>query len=343
VAELSQAERDKLTIDHEKAEKAANEYLVRTKAAIDSRMKHLILAMNQFGEFLNLKPKETTSFWDVAFAVIDLVPGVRLAKILANQTQAATLALEIAKATGNKFRRAAVVKTVAGAGGKVVKAVNTVKGVKDKLKDPVENVQKVGGAIKEALQTDEETESLRSKHDAQRKAIQALIEDENAAIEAWDTTTDAELEEYANRLAGHKSPNSPPTLVEFVTRVLQPVPKLTDEQLEEVETLYLWEMIGAWARKNTRFTVTRTTIYYHNAISVRTMPGGTDTSLTGFNSEQEAEIYRLFGADARRGKIFNKPPILKAAGGLHMFAGLQLVPTVQEDKKVTRFSPSAKL
>lgn len=345
MAELTQADRDKLTTDYNRAVKYLSKHLAQTKAAIDARMKYLTLAMTEFNAFLGLKPAEKTGFWDVAFAVLDLVPGVRLAKFLTKQTQAATLALEIAKATGNKYRAAAVVKTVAGAGGKVVKAVNTAKDVKDKLKDPVGNIATVGGAVKERVAPEEEDAGdLMSKYDTQRKAIQALVEDEKLAIKLWDQSYDAVIAENDVRLTGHTSPGSPATLEEHAVNLLGPVQALSAGELQEVELLYLWEMIWAWARKEAKIRVITTVHVRNHALGTDVRTGGTTTSLSGFNSEQEAEIYRLFGFAARRGKIFYKPPVWNQPGvDVLYFAGQNQVNTVRETKYQVSTSVSAKM
>jgi hypothetical protein len=289
VAEISQAERDKLTIEHAIAVKIASEYIQRAKDELDARANYLNLAMHEFNTFLGLKPEEKTTFWDLAFVLLDMVPGLRLTKFLGGQLQAATLAVEIAKAAGNTNRVATVVK----GGATVAREGLKAKEVVDKLKDPVEKIVKVGGVVKTLEESQKATTSdLRSKYDTQRKAIQALIEDGNLATAAWDKATDAEILEYANRLAGAKSPNSATTLDGYMSRLLTPVPTLTKEQLEEVETRYLWEMIGAWARDEARI--------------VRTYgPGpGSTVSVTGINSAQEKEILQLFGYSARRTHIF---------------------------------------
>jgi hypothetical protein len=281
--------------DHERAQNYAIKYGKRISNAFLARSSILNLAMNQFNRFLVL-PEESnnaSAIWDLAWlALSTAVPVLRLGKFVTEQHRAATLALEIAKKTGQKAKLPKVVKTVTGAGigaGKLANKANDLKEKAEKFQETYGKATDDGESLDEQFQD----------FDLARKVLYDMLSELDKATQSFETALDAELAEYENRIDGLK-PSKEGSLESHMKELLKPYPKLTRDELKQVELRFLWEMIAAWAQKNVKIVAT-TNVY--------TTTTSSKTAIEGLNETQQKFILETFGPYAKRGAYFPFAPV----------------------------------
>jgi hypothetical protein len=277
-----------LAIDHQKARDHAENYITVIQNQITSRGLILAGAIQEFNEFRNL-PASTNlgaAIWDFAFELISkAVPALKIGEFIKKQHEIASVALKAAEAFGQQARRAdKVVKNVTGAAqilGKVAERLNDAKGIKEK-----------GDKVFE-------TPKSLAEH-ASRKPIKELIAELKQAQEMWNTAIKAERAEWENRLADN--PGQWGSLEDNIKAMLPEPPLLSEKELDEVWTLYLYQMIGIWAgpQKNVKIVETSTDYGYGQFITTR--------SVDGLNDTQEGQILEWFGPKAPRGRFYLQKP-----------------------------------
>lgn len=300
----------RLISDHESAQTYGNQYLGEMNNALFARGQILNLAMEGFNEFLKL-PKTDSKYaaiWDFAFNALAMaVPALRLTQFIDRQHIAANAAYEIAKAVGDRATKAKAVKVITTGlkqGGKVANKINDIKG-------KVGGITESGGKVMEEDKGQEAKSDLSKRLDASRKVVRDLIKDGDKALESWKKALSAELQTFQNRLSGaEKTPGE--SLRKYIERLLEAIPKLTDEELDQVETKFLWLMLVAYCRSNVQIVETTHITQVHTIGGSRDYPEGTTLSITGLNNTQQNTLVEWFGKSVKRGKHFSEPVISDA-------------------------------
>lgn len=326
--------REEVNLDHQKAEKYINEYPEDINDAFFARGQILNLAMNQFNKFLALpeKSSKSSAIWELAFGILSTaIPALRLGEFVVKQHKAATLALEIAKAAGNKARLAKTVKVGTGAAIGAGKAAN-------KINDAKEKVDKIKEAGSKVMAEEESIPKQFADFDTSRKIIHDLIADLKSAKKAWKEASNAEMQEFENRYRG-LPPSKKGTLEEYIKELLPPYPEFTADELKQIERRFLWEMIGEHVRKNVKLVNTTEVTMVVTGTNTTYHPSKNKTvSIEGLNGNQKDAIIEFFGTNGHRGKYMPYGPIFN----VYTFLYLQKVPETQKTEYTPVFSESLK-
>jgi len=266
--------------DFNQAKTYAQTYIVPVLVQINMRGLMITTALQKFVKFTGLPESSSmlSSLWDAAFAVVTMaVPVLRLTALLKESEAAVALA----SALGD--RRAQAISVVRKA-GKVGETVNGAKDTYDKL----------GKAIPE--QPEGMTEL--AKLDASKGPIHELLADANRAVANWGKAMNAIDKEKWIRLSDQtKKPTE--SMLSMIQKMLPKVTPLTSDDLDQIEELYLWQMISTYVRSNVYIEDTQRQGYSEISSAIK-----------GLNDTQQDTIVGLFGFGAKRGHYFYKPPMM---------------------------------
>jgi hypothetical protein len=283
--------KDAIHVDKEKARDVTDGYIQIVNAELFARASHLNIATQRFATFLGLKelPSKFKAVLSIAGTLLPMVaPELFMAKWLGQSEEEVKRALVVASALGNK-------------GAKAVNAINKGKEIVAKVAESSEKSTARAEALAR-IQQDAGVADLK-KMDAIEEVANKLIETSNRSYAIWRTTLNVLTLEYQNRLENSAHP-SRESLEAMATRLLPLPDRLSKDELLEVETLYLYEIIARWASANVVIT---------DDIDDWTSDGGNvvhDVHRRGLNDNQEETIMDLFGTGAPRGKIFQMPPVV---------------------------------
>jgi hypothetical protein len=289
---MSQAERI-IIEDNNAANRVAAVYMQAVNDEVLARGTQLALAQQKFSAFLGLKelPSKFEFYCTLAAAFLPMLsPEVFMAKWLNQSEEAVKRALVLSSALGNK--KAQAVELLQGGKELAVKAAEA----NEKVKGLKENA----GKFEEAPGTKQIAQL-----DAASVAVNQLIDCSRRAFAIWKSATLALQIEFNNRL-DHAGRAHSETLENMTTRLLPEPPELTKGELEEVQSLYLYQIIGAWASQN----VTLTDVVDDWTSSNSGTGVWHSVHRHGLNDNQEATLMDWFGVGAHRGTIFSKPPIV---------------------------------
>ncbi len=277
---------DAIFVDNQKAHDYAMKYLAAIDKEMFARSLKFTTAMHKFGEFLHLPESSSKlgAFIDSALSVLVLVqPELFLVKFLAEEEKAVKVALAIAEATGSKTAK--LIK----AGQKVGELAEKAKGIKEKIDAYQEKKEK-------KREAPEASERLKQLAESGKPAEMMLAAYEKAQG-IWSDALDALDKELENRLDAKAAPATE-SLEAMARRLLKFPDPLGVEELEQIETAYLWELVSAWAKAN----VTLVDIPPAPQFGY---PGGMDYK--GINDTQRDTVQEWFGLRTKRGRIFNRP------------------------------------
>jgi hypothetical protein len=280
---------EQLAYEHAAAVKYANDYINLLQNQITARGLVLNGAIEEFNDFRDLPKTENTvgaAIWDFAFTALSVaVPLLRLGPFIQKMHENAAVALALASQAGLPARGARMVKAGTKAVQKAAEVANQINTLKDAKAKLEESAGKIGGAP---------APSGLVAHNA-RRPIMELIKELDDGTAAWSKATEAELQEYKNRL-DDKEPSKPGTLEAYMKGLLPSIPKtFTDSELAEIWTLYLWYMIGTYVAD----VVVRVK-------TVTLWRGGgqtTESNWNGLNDNQEDKIVELFGVGVPLGRL----------------------------------------
>jgi hypothetical protein len=285
---------------------------------VDLNAKGLMLthAIIRFASFLELP--ETSSelgpYLDAGFSIlVTIVPTMKFLGVIQKLDQEATVALAVAKAAENADP--SFVPLSIRATAQVVKAL-------PRAGDAVDVAKKVNDAKSKAMQVlkDQPERNNLNKLDATKGPIKDLVNSADLAMKVFDTAMDTIIQEFKNRLAD-LSATPKEQLVDIVTRLLPPRAYLTSDDLDQVETSYLWELIKNYA-KTEPVTIVQTT--YVNAFMNSTNPG----EVIGLNDSQKRAVLKMFGPDMQRG-MYCVVPVIRDVKTAAMLWGCKTVQQVR--------------
>jgi outer membrane murein-binding lipoprotein Lpp len=277
---------DAIFVDNQKAHDYAMKYLAAIDKEMFARSLKFTTAMHRFSEFLHLPESSSKlgAFIDTALSVLVLVqPELFLVKFFAEEEKAVKLALTIAEATGSKAAKAVKI------GQKVSEVAEKVKGVKEK----VDGFKEKQAKKREAPEASERLKQLAESG----KPAEMMMAAYEKAQRVWSDALDTLDKELENRL-DDKAGASKESLEAIARRLLRFPDPLGVEELEQIETALLWELVSAWAKAN----VTLIDIPPSPGIGYL---GGMDYK--GINDTQRETLQEWFGFRTKRGTIFNKP------------------------------------
>lgn len=331
---LTEEQRTIITIDHERAQTYGTKYLGRLNHELFARGLILTKAMDKFSGFLNLPAtdRSASAIWDFAFSVLaTAIPALRLNVFIKKLEIGSSVALAMAEATGKKARLAKTANTVARVarvGGNTAEKINNAK----------DTYEKISGNYGKAFEESEPNQL--ANLDASRKPIADLIEDSKNAAAAWEKALDAELQEYENRLNGLKPTDGiPATLEAHIKNLLPPPPTFSNEELVELENLYLWHLTGAYVKQSVQIIKTTVITQIISATTHKLVNHPPTNSINGLNNTQQKAILELFGPKEKRGKYFLNPP----PKDIYAFLNHHGVKTVPITKHETMMTPSARM
>ena len=145
------------------------------------------------------------------------------------------------------------------------------------------------------------------KLDVSKKPIQELVDGARQAVKVWDDVLDTLVKEKYNRLRDPKTPSKEPMLA-LAKRLLPRIQIFTDEELDQIELLYLWQMIGSYVKNNV-------SVVEH----VDQYGRGKRVEILGLNNTQQDTICNLFGFQAKRGRYFYTAPVWNIFMVLYMW------------------------
>jgi hypothetical protein len=273
------AEEREIMHDYDVANHYAIKYIVPFLVQLNMRGNMIMEATQTFAKFLTLPESDSTLslIWDIAFSSLSvLVPALGIAKKLEESAKA----VEIAAALGD--RRAQALKLMRE-GGEVAEKVN-------KGKETVTSIAEKSEKLREQPEGMTELNKL----DSSKGPIRDLLKDANKAVALWDKVLDLLDQEKEIRLSDTKAPAGE-SMTKLAERLLPRIEPLTGDDLDQIELTYLWLMLRDYAKKNVQ--VVRANDGYH-----------VDTSVSGFNGNQQDTLIEMFGFSARRGKYFCQPP-----------------------------------
>jgi hypothetical protein len=273
--------------DNQHARSHADKYLAAVDLEMFARGQMLTAAMDMFSKFLDLP--ETSSklkaFFETALNALALVqPELFLVKFLGEEAKAVDLALTIAEATGSKAAKAVRIA------GKVSQAAEKVKGVKEKYDGYQDRQEK-------KKQAPEAAEKL-GQLDASLEPIIRLVDSYARAQDIWSKAIDTLDKEFDNRLDGAGGP--PKETMEAMARRLLRLPeRLGKDELVQLRTAYLWELVSAWAKSSVTIVDIPPAYGYVGGYEYK-----------GINNTQRDTVMEWFGFGAKRGRIYYKPAFL---------------------------------
>lgn len=297
-----------LLSDNQKAHDEAYKFKAAVDAELYARGLEFSVALQKFATFLGLKDTSSSnlgSFVSLAATALTLAqPELFLIKFLGERKEAITLALTIANAAGSKTAKVIQgVEKIREGIGHVQEVGGKVKGVYDKAKDVKENVEKIAEGSSGSSGSSDLT-----KLDAGDAIKRLLVEQSRFAFRIWESALGALNKHFELRLADPAKPQ-PETLESLAKRLLPPPRNLSEEELKEVQLVYLYEMIRAYAK-------TRTVSLDWNDW---TSDGGRKVLFRvkmDINDNQRDTIKDKFGPNAKRGRIYTYPPVYDVGNAL---------------------------
>jgi hypothetical protein len=270
--------------DYNLAHDYAQNYMDGCLLQMSARATMIQTATQKFVAFLKL-PEKTSSvgaIWDIAFASLSvLVPALGIGRELEESAKA----IEIAAALGDK--RAKALKLLV-ASAEIVKKLNEGKESINKIRETGEKLMDPPEGMKELEKLDASKKSIRDLQNSGYKAL-ALKE---AVLSMLN------FEEQI-RLSDAKTGN-PESMLALAKKLVPKVPVLEDEDLDQIELMYLWLMISSYAKANVQIVSTTTSGPFGNY--------GTGKTISGLNDNQEETLIELFGLSAKRSQYFFMPP-----------------------------------
>jgi len=286
-----------ILVDNQRAHDHALKYLGAVSSELYARGLILTSAMQKFAKFVDL-PESNSKFaaiLDLAFTALSLVqPEFFLAKLLGEEEKAVGLALEISAQAGGK-------------GAKIVKGIEKTREIGEKAAKAKEKVVSITEKIDKVREAPEGVSPL-GKLDASKGPIKDLIKAYNKALGVWSKALDTLDNELESRLSDSASPGKEPMLV-LAKRLLAPPQPFTDNELDQIERLYLWHMIRIWAQRNVVIVATTTHTVGGGVMNVPTPDYKTD-QIKGMTDTQKDTIFELFGMFVPRGRIFLTPMVI---------------------------------
>ncbi|MBN9063145.1 MAG: hypothetical protein BGP06_12625 [Rhizobiales bacterium 65-9] len=297
---MTQAQINAVLSDNQRAQNVAAKYMQAVNGELYARGLIFTNAMQKFAKFLELEaiPPWYTPYLALASIALSVAqPELFLATFLKEKKEAVTLALTISAAAGSKTAKAAqTVQAVRDAAAKGKEVAGKVKDVYDGAKGAKEAVGKIADP-----ETAPGADDLR-KLDASKGVVTQLIAASRATFKIWSDALDALANEFENRLNDPGKSRSE-TLEQMASRLLAKPVQLSVSELDEVELLFLYEMIK---------------VYVSNVVTVNievedwTDDGGArieNVRYDGLNNNQIATIRSLFGSGVKRGNIFRYPAV----------------------------------
>jgi hypothetical protein len=276
---------DKIFVDSLKAHDYASKYLAALDGQMFARCATLTSAMQKFEEFLNLpaKSSQLRAIFDLALTALSFVqPEVFFVKFLGEEEKAVKVALAIGEAAGSKSAKAIKIA------GKVGEGAEKVKAGMEKYDAYQEKREKK----RQAPEAAEKLERL----DSSNAPVKQMLAAYQKAQGIWSGALDALDNELEKRLnADPKDPPPKESLEAMAQRLLNIPEPFTGDELDQLETLYLWKIVSKWAPNVTVVTQER----------IGDRP---TVSYEGINDSQLDTLQEWFGFDAKRGKIFYEPP-----------------------------------
>jgi hypothetical protein len=324
-----------IAVDHEWAQSYTLSYLSDLQTELAAQANILNLSMNAFNKFLELPETDNRAgaVWDLAFTLLSTaVPALGLVKFVDKMHKASSVAVQIATSAGLKSGVADVVRL----------ATKTLQ-EGAKLANRLNDYKEAAGDVSEAREKLKEPDDQFAGLDPARKVVYELIDASRKATAAFKGAAAAETLEYTMRIYGITKPAG--SLQDYIQNLLPPVPILTRAELQEIEKLYLWLMIGHHCREHVKMYRTTETFHRHTPRSAReTARGKTSISAEGLKKSQEDMILKEFGPTSKRGKWFTGPHLHPARPwDIYLFLAWHQVPVLPRTYAVATFSPSSKL
>jgi len=244
-------------------------YLNRLDA--DYTAKELVLqeSIRDFNEFKSLPPKSNKyiAIWDTAWAVVAVaVPAMRLLPAIQKLEKAAAIEMASAKAFMKTPKLTARIATAVVKRHNVADVIVKANNIRDKSKK-VEDVRTTVPV------------------DTSRSPIKDLIKESNEAHKALEGVINTLDVEFAARIHSvlYKVPyQTKETLEAMAKRLMPPLDYFDDVQVEQLGRLYLWNILGEYAKRN----VAIVTMRYRTGDAV---------GIDGFNDSQQEQIMEWFG------------------------------------------------
>jgi len=311
---MARTKEEALMIDHDAAKEYASSYIDDIRDQIIARGLILNGAIQEFNSFLNLPASSNlgAAIWDFAFGLLSTaVPALRLGEFIKTQHERAKVALNAAEIFAQKAKGVdKAKKAVTGAlqtGGAIAKHVDDAKGLYEKA----EKISKPEESLIEH---------------ASRKPIFKLIEELNSAKKMYKDAVKTERQEWINYVDDvvEYSPSKYGALEKKTKELLPSLPAtLSDSDLKEIWTLYLFIMIVEHCKRNLKWKETITDYGYGQLVR--------EVTLEGLNDTQIKQILDWFGPKAKRSKYFTKPMIIN----INTFVGMFPIPTETKRKSET--------
>jgi hypothetical protein len=259
---------DLLSDDH-KTRSYTNKYQDALTAEYTAKETVLQGSMRDFSNLMKLPPKSNkyAAIWDAAWVITAaVVPALRLLPAVQKLEKAAALEGTLAKVFKESPTLATRIATAAAKGHNVADVVAKINNSRDKSNKAAD--------VKTSVPLDKSA-----------SAIKDLIKESNAAHLALDHVIDVFDVEFDARIHSllYKVPyQAKGTLLAMANRLLPPLDYFDDTQIEQLGRLYLWKIIGEYAKQNVFIVTTR----------YRT---GDTVSIDGFNDSQRDQIMEWFG------------------------------------------------
>ncbi len=269
---------ERILLDNTKAHDFASKYLAAVDGEMFARCLMLTSAMQKFQEFLHLpaSASQLKALFDMALTVVTLVqPELFFTVFLREEEQAVKVALTISEATGSKAAKA-------------IKTAEKVRERAEKVKGAVEKYDAHKEKQEKKRQPAEAAENLK-KLDSSKEPVKQMLAAYQKAQGIWSGALDVLDQELENRL--NSDPNSAPpkeSLEAMAQRLLKLPATLSEDELEQIESLYLWKITSSWVTNN----VTVVTDFLGHV------------TFDGINDTQMETLQEWFGFDAKRGRIF---------------------------------------
>ncbi len=278
--------------DNQTAHDFAGKYIQAVNGEFYARGLKLESATHKFTEFLRLQavPPWYEKFMNAAFSVlVSLQPELFLVKFLGEKEETVKAALALSSALGNK-----TAKVIAG-----VQRVKELGDKAEKIKDAIEKAKKVKEAVDRLVEANDAPGAKDiARLDASKAVVDGLIQCSQRAAKIWWDVIQVLDQEFPLRLSDPKHP-AKESLLQLAQRLLQPPPPFTTDELQQIENLYLYEMIKAYVKSDVTVSVRKRATYGSDI----------DITINNLNNNQQATIVEYFGPKAKRGKLFPNPPV----------------------------------
>ena len=292
---MQMSTRDAVLVDNQRAQHVAANYTQAVNSELYARGLEFTTAIQKFMTFLKLEelPSFYENFINAAFLVLCVAqPELFLVKFLGEQEKSVKLALALSAEMGSKTARVL----------QATQRVHDVAGKAEKIYGKIEKAGKVNDAAEKYINAG----SIKDleKIDASQAVVKALIDSSRLASKIWSDAVEVLDREFACRLSDNKH-SAKESLEQLAKRLLECPTPLTNEELDQIETAYLYEMIKAYAK--TSVVVIRTGTSVRVGLW-RTQPVMQETRFKNLNDNQQEAIIKYF-FKAKRGRFFNYPPV----------------------------------